>query len=159
MAFNDLDKYTTDNVNNARSNLRRQYRNPTTILDLFSRPLADFDFFSPDKVFQTGDSFRVDIRETGTGYAVTADLPGVKKEDIKLTVENDVLTIRAAHHSVTEQNEEGFLMRERTAGTYERAFRLENVDENAVEAAFENGVLTVTLPRRNAASGKTIAIK
>ena len=70
-----------------------------------------------------------------------------------------MLTIRAAHHSVTEQNEEGFLMRERTAGTYERAFRLENVDENAVEAAFENGVLTVTLPRRNAASGKTIAIK
>ena len=159
MAFNDLDKYTDDNVNTARQNLRRQYRSPATILDLFSRPLADFDFFSPDKVFQTGDNFNVDIRDENGAYEVVADLPGVNKEDIHLTVEQDVLTIKAAHHSEKEEKKEGFLVRERSSGTYERAVRLENIDENAVEASFENGVLTVKLPRRNSQSGKTITVK
>ncbi len=157
MSFGDLDKFGDDNVGAARQNVRR--RAPATILDLFSRPLADFDFFSPDKVFQTGDNFRVDIRDDGGAYAVEADLPGVRKEDIRLTVEQDILTIKACHHKDSQEKKEGYLIRERSSGTYERAFRLENVDQNAVEASFEHGILKVKLPKRNAQSSKTITIK
>lgn len=160
MSYSDMDKYAQNNANGNRPGLqRRQSRAPATILDLFSRPLADFDFFAPDKVFSSGDNFKVDIKETDDCYELIADMPGTKKEDIKLSLDHGVLSISAVHHSESEQTRDGYLVKERSHGSYERAFALENVDENNIDATFESGTLKVVLPKRNAGSGKTISIK
>lgn len=130
-----------------------------TIFDLFSRPLADFgSFLSP----LAGDgTMRVDVRDCGDHYVLKADLPGVKKEDIKLNFEDGVLTINAEHHCNREgKDEAGWLVRERVEGTYQRAFAFEDADAAGIGADFVNGELSVTLPKVHKDSKKTaIAIK
>lgn len=139
---------------NNQNNNNNQYR-PVTVWDLFSRPLSSFEdedngFFP---AMTQADSFKVDVKDEGQAYVVTADLPGVKKEDVNVRFEDGVLTISAAHHTSKEENTEGYLMKERVSGTYSRQFGFDNADQNGIEAAFDNGVLKVTLqkkqPRQN----------
>lgn len=91
-----------------------------------------------------------DISEDETSYAITADLPDIDKKDVKVSVDDGVLTISGErkHESEEEDNEKRFHRIERSYGKYVRSFRLPpEVDEDAVVAKFENGVLKITLPK------------
>lgn len=98
--------------------------------------------------------FPVDVRKGEDAYVLTADLPGVKLEDIAITVENDTLTIAAELGCMTREERESYLIRERRGGRIERSFTLEGIDQNAITAACTDGVLTVTLPKEAPAEGK-----
>ena len=98
--------------------------------------------------------FPVDVQKTDSGYILTADVPGVKLEDIAITVENDVLTIAADMKHLTREERQGYLVRERRGGHIERSFTLEGIDQNGITAACADGVLTITLPKEAPAEGK-----
>ncbi len=98
--------------------------------------------------------FPVDVRKADDAYVLTAELPGVKLEDIAITVENDVLTIAADYGHVTREEREGYLIRERRGGRIERSFTLEGIDQNGITAASADGLLTITLPKEAPAEGK-----
>ena len=126
-----------------------QKRNaPATIWDLMSRPLSDFDeMFRPLSAMQ--DDFKIDLKDCGDKYELHADMPGVKKQDIELRYDNGILSIKAEHH--THQNikdeETGFLIRERSSGTFSRSIGIDDVDPNGIDASFENGTLKVELKK------------
>lgn len=91
----------------------------------------------------------IDVHEEESRYRVKADLPGVAKDDIKVTLENGVLTISAETHSEETQEKEGrVIRRERHEGRYSRSFSVgSNIDPNTISAKFDNGVLTLDLPK------------
>jgi HSP20 family protein len=100
---------------------------------------------------------RADISETKDSFLVTAELPGVPKENIKIDIADDVLTIKGEKKSEHESKDESGRMyrRERSFGSFTRRFALpENVDPKAVKANFENGVLKVNVPKKNPAEDK-----
>ena len=91
----------------------------------------------------------VDVTETDIAYQVKAELPGIKKEDLDVTVDDGVLTIKAEHNDNQEQTEYGQLIRqERSYGKFVRSLRLgANVDEKTITAEYRDGVLHITLPK------------
>ena len=92
----------------------------------------------------------VDVAETDTAYQVKAELPGIRKEDLDVAVDDDgVLTIKAEHKHNQEQTEIGQLIRqERSYGTFVRSLRFgANVDEETITAEYRDGVLHITLPK------------
>jgi HSP20 family protein len=92
----------------------------------------------------------VDIVEDDTQYTIKADLPDIKREDVKVSVENGVLTISGErkHESETTDKKKKYHRIERSYGRYVRSFRLpEEVKPDQVEAKFQDGVLTVRLPK------------
>ena len=144
--------------NNNNNNQKRFA--PATIWDLMSRPLSDFDeMFRPLATMQ--DDFKVDLKDCGDKYVLHADMPGVKKQNIELRYDNGVLSIKAEHH--THQNikdeDTGFLIRERSAGTFSRSIPLEDVDPNGIEATFENATLKVELKKAEHKSSGNIEVK
>ena len=94
--------------------------------------------------------FRTDIREMEDRYLLEADLPGFRKEDIDLELKEGVLTISAVHEEEKEQKDEqgSYLRRERRSGSYRRSFQLSGIVEDAISAAYEDGVLKLTLPKQ-----------
>ena len=102
----------------------------------------------------------VDVLENKEGVRITAELPGVKPEDVKLSVENSVLTIRGERRATYEEKTDRMHRYERQYGSFERTFALPStVDVDRVEARYDNGVLTVDLPKAEKAKPKTIEIK
>jgi HSP20 family protein len=102
----------------------------------------------------------VDIYEDAAGIHVKADLAGVKPEDIKVNVENKVLTISGERKLDTTDKREGYHRVERFYGSFSRSFALaDEVNPDDIDAKFEHGVLTVTLKKRPAAQRREIAIK
>jgi HSP20 family protein len=106
---------------------------------------------------------RVDLVETEKGLELKADIPGVAKNDIKLEIAEDMVSLKAEKHTKKEETDEEkqYHLVERTHGSFMRRFSLPfAIDEDAIEARHENGVLTVVLPRSKAAeaSRKTIPI-
>ena len=101
-----------------------------------------------------------DVREDKEHLIITLDLPGVKPEDVKLSLENQVLTIRGEKRQVTEQTDERWHRYERTYGSFERSFTLPTtVDAERIQATTEHGVLTVTLPKVERAKPREIPIQ
>jgi HSP20 family protein len=101
----------------------------------------------------------VDIQETGEGYRLLAELPGLTKEDINITLENNVLRLSGERKFERDVKKESFHRVERTYGTFSRAFALPHqVNAEGVQASFENGVLTVTVPKAEQAKPRKIAI-
>jgi HSP20 family protein len=102
----------------------------------------------------------VDIYETENHEVVIkAELPDVKKEDIRVTFENDVLTIAGERKQEETVRREDFSRVERRHGSFSRAFTLPaTVDASAIEATYKDGVLTIRLPRREEAKPKQIAV-
>ena len=97
---------------------------------------------------QQVNPFRTDISETADGYKLEADLPGFRKEDISLTIKEDVLTIAA--HREEEQHVGQYVCRERRADDVRRSFDVSAIEQEGIRAAFENGVLVLTLPKASA---------
>ncbi|MFW5788285.1 MAG: Hsp20/alpha crystallin family protein [Halanaerobiales bacterium] len=104
------------------------------------------DFFSD--VMDVADlGFKTDIKEDENNYYIEAELPGLSKEDIKIEIDDDNLIISATNEKIEEEEKENYLRRERRSGTYQRSFRLDNVNEDGIEAEYEDGILNVVLPK------------
>ena len=102
----------------------------------------------------------VDILEQADGIRIMAELPGVKPEDVKISVEDNVLTIQGAKQQVAEENTERVHRYERTYGAFERSFTLPpTVDASNIKATYDNGVLTVTLPKVEKAKPRQIQVE
>ncbi len=102
----------------------------------------------------------VDVLEESDTVRIAAELPGVKPEDVKISLENGVLTICGQKHQVAEEKTERVHRYERTYGSFERSFRVpESVDADKIRAGFENGVLTVTLPKVERAKPRQIPVE
>ena len=95
--------------------------------------------------------FRADIRDTGDAYELEADLPGVKKEDIQVELDNNYLTISAEKGlDKDEEDKKGRILRqERYAGSCSRSFYVGDVKPEDIKAKYESGVLTVLVPKED----------
>ena len=94
--------------------------------------------------------FRTDIKKQDGNYVLEAELPGFKKEDIQLDLDNDTLTITAEHSSdkKEEDKKRNFVKRERYYGAFTRSFDVSGIDVDRIEAEYNNGVLTLNLPKK-----------
>lgn len=94
--------------------------------------------------------FRTDVIDMGDAYELQAELPGFKKEELKLDVENDVLTISAERGYNKDEEDKGrnYIKRERVYGSFSRSFDVSGVNVDAISAAYNDGVLHVTLPKK-----------
>jgi HSP20 family protein len=129
--------------------------------DLFKgflvRPMA----YAPYEGREAALRAKVDVAEKNGAYLVTAELPGVKKEDIQVSIDGAQVTLSAEVKREREASEdERVLHVERTYGKVTRSFTLpQELDESKVEAKFRDGVLELTLPKKAAAARKQIAIQ
>ncbi len=105
-----------------------------------------------DEPFMQGfrtDGFKVDVKDTGESYDLTAELPGLKKENISLTYENNYLTIATkSEQSNDEKDEQGnYVRRERSQSSMSRSFYIDNIDEARATAEYKDGLLLVHMPK------------
>jgi HSP20 family protein len=101
-----------------------------------------------------------DIIETDKEYVIKAELPDVKKEDVRVTLENGVMTISGERRQEKELKDENEIRIESFYGTFSRSFSLpENVDPNSVRAESKDGVLRIRIPKTQAPAAKRIAIE
>ncbi len=102
----------------------------------------------------------VDITERDDALVLTAELPGMGKDDVEVELENNVLTLRGEKRSEHEEKEEGRHVYERQYGQFTRSFTLpRSVDADRIHARFRDGVLTVTMPKLERSGGKKIDIE
>ncbi len=119
----------------------------------FSRP---WRFLSPSEY---ESSFPVEVSETDEAIDVKAAMPGVRPDEVEITVANDVLTIKADHREQTEDKKRDYYRREIRYGSYHRALSLPSgVDADKAQARFENGMLHLTLPKAEALRPKQIKV-
>jgi HSP20 family protein len=105
-------------------------------------------------------SIKVDVKEDDKSYTVRADVPGVKKEDIQVDVEGNMVALRAeAKQEKEEKKGEKVIYSERSYGMASRSFSLPTeVDEKGAKAEYKDGVLTLTLPKKANGGGKRITV-
>jgi HSP20 family protein len=122
-------------------------------------------FFAPvsgDGGFETDvPKIRIDVEEKGKSYFVRADIPGVKKEDINIRIDGNLVQIDAETHREKETKEKGRVLRsERYFGASSRTFSLAHeVDESKATAKYENGVLSLELPIHESTGTKKITVQ
>ena len=137
-----------------------------------SMPSVFEDFFKPwSQWFDDGGLTNrrmnipaVNIKENGNHYTVTLAAPGLKKDDFKIDVEGNMLTISSEKEENKEEKYEKFTRKEYSYSSFSRSFTLpEDVKEEAIEATYENGVLNLRLPRKEngkeTSASKRIAVK
>lgn len=93
-------------------------------------------------------TFRTDVIDTGDAYQLQSELPGFTKDDIKIDVENDVLTISAERKLDNKDEKQNFVKRERFYGSFSRSFDVSGINVDGIEAAYTDGVLTLTMPKK-----------
>ena len=113
----------------------RSYK-PSTIWDPFQ------EFFGT-----VAHAAATDIKETDKDFTIETELPGFDKSEIAVSVKEGVLTVKAEHQSREEQDDNGYIRRERSNASVERSFEVSGVDAGAISAQFTNGVLKLTLPK------------
>lgn len=102
----------------------------------------------------------VDVLEEKDAVRIAADLPGVKADDVKISLENNILTIRGEKKQAAEERTERVHRYERCYGVFERSFTVPTtVDADGIKAAYEDGVLTVTLPKAERAKPRQISVE
>ena len=101
----------------------------------------------------------VDIHEEDSCYMLTADIPGVNRQDVEITLEDGVLTVKGERKSGTEVTEERYRRRERIYGTFVRQFNLpDTVDAANISAKAEDGVLKIAIPKQEKPEPKKITV-
>lgn len=127
---------------------------------IFGENLLDdwMDFSFPrmnTSLFNSGmtNAMKTDVKETEQGYELDVDLPGFKKEDLKLELTNGYLTIHATRNENNDEkdNEGKYVRRERYSGSMSRSFYIgENITEEDIKAKFEDGILKMSIPKNEA---------
>jgi len=123
--------------------------------DLFKDMMSPGFFIKPLHGDPLPQSIRIDVRESGDAYTVHAEMPGVAKDDIQVTVEGNLVTLKAEVKQQDKQaSDEKTLRSERYFGSVSRSFQLPaDIDNGQAKARFENGVLCLTLPKKLGGSG------
>ena len=123
-------------------------RNDVDTMDnVFDRMVNVFD-----EPFMSGfhtPEFKVDVKDNGDSYDLTAELPGFQKGNITLTYKDNYLTIGAKNETSSDEKDEqgNYVRRERSQSSVSRSFYIDNIDETKLDAEFKDGVLKVTLPK------------
>jgi len=129
-----------------------------SFFSVFERPLLRDLFDGEERVVTYAP--RVDVVENKENFVVRAELPGMKKDEVKLTLENNVLTLSGEKRHEEKRDENNYHLQETLYGKFERSFRLtDNVDRSNIAADYKDGVLTITLPKTKESQSKEIAIK
>ncbi|MCD6595390.1 Hsp20/alpha crystallin family protein [bacterium] len=124
-----------------------------------------FEGITPSSARRTEDGAidwipRVDISETDDEIIVKADAPGMEKDNVKITLSENVLTISGEKNAEHEEKKKNYHRVERVFGSFTRSFYIPtNVDSSKIKASYENGVLTVKLPKKEEAKPKEIPIE
>ena len=139
---------------------RDPYRTLNALQEQFSRFFDDpFTRFPGNESALTTWSPAVDIYETEQELVVREDMPDLAEKDIDVRVENNMLTIRGERKFEKNVSEENFLRMERSYGSFSRSFSLPNtVNTDQIKADYRNGVLTVTLPKREESKPKQVKV-
>lgn len=121
--------------------------------------LFDFDSFFNDFFESSSDRFPpVDVFETDNAYVIEAEVPGYKEDDIKIFCKNRVLTISS--DAVVKERENGFITEEISLPSFQRSFQLpDDADEDMVSASSENGILSITISKKEKKEPKRIEVK
>lgn len=143
-------------MNNLRRNYYPVYKDLGSIFDNF------FNAQSKDDTY--GDLGKwapaVDIKEEKDRFLVIADLPGVEKEDMNISLENNILTLQGSRSYEQRENQEGFSRVERTLGQFHRQFTLPKIaDESKISAKYKNGILKISIPKKEQAMEKRIDVQ
>lgn len=102
----------------------------------------------------------MDIVDTGKGLEITAELPGLSRDDIKITVEDDLLTVWGEKKSTHDQKDHSFRLLERSYGAFSRAVYLpRSTDGSKIKATMRDGILKIVVPKRHDAETKVIEIQ
>src|SRR6266702_2359765 len=134
-------------------------RGATTLQEQLNRVIGYMLERAGDESNLTPWAPAVDIFETEHQLVVKADLPDVNPQDLDIRVENNILTIRGERKFENEVNEENYLRVERSYGSFSRSFSLANsVKSDAIKADYQNGVLTLSIPKREEAKPKQIKV-
>lgn len=136
----------------------REMANLSRMMDrFFDEPLGEMPV-----LWRRGDGYNLalDVAEQEDKYIVKASVPGIKPEDVEITLTDNVLTIKGETKDEQETKEENYHLRERRFGSFMRSIALPNsVDADKIEAVNEHGVLTLTLPKAEAVKPKRIEVK
>lgn len=126
--------------------------------DLISRWFGELDF---PKLREGGEFVpAVDFKETEGGYELSAEVPGLKPEEIEVSLHGDVLVLKGEKCDEREEDKESYHLVERSYGRFYRSFRLpEEVDREKLEAVHTDGILRVTLPKAEKIAPKEIEVK
>jgi HSP20 family protein len=131
--------------------------------NLFRDDFGDFNsFFGLSPSAHRAPSFTpaVDVVEQDSAYVLKAEVPGLAPNELEITVENDVLTLKGERKHEHEENRGGYRRVERSYGSFTRSFVLpQGTNAEAIEAKAENGVLSVTIPKPATATPRKIEIK
>lgn len=131
-----------------------QRRGDSNFVDFYNM-LDDFfsdSFFSPRSL--RNDTFKMDVKDLEASYVVEAELPGIKKEEIKLDYENDRLIISVESTQSVDEEKENYVHKERRRTSLQRALLLKNIDVSRIDAKLEEGVLTILIPKLEEQSNK-----
>ena len=135
------------------------FRRATSLQDQVNRLFNDVLERAGEESSLTAWAPSVDIYETEYELVVKADLPKVDPKDLDIRVENNILTIRGERKFEKKVNEENYLRVERSYGSFARSFTLANtVNSEAIKADYQNGVLTLSIPKREEAKPKQIKV-
>ena len=127
----------------------------------FDRRIRNVAAFDPFRMFDEMDrrlmnaapavsAFRTDVIDTGDAFKLECELPGFKKDDIKIDIENDCLTISAERSAENKDEKDNYVKRERYYGSFSRSFDVSGINVDGIEAAYTDGVLNLTLPKKAA---------
>lgn len=132
-----------------------------SLFDDFFKDVAPAFYVRPLHGDPLPANIKVDIKETRDAYSVQAEMPGVAKEDIHVTVDGNVVSVRAEiKQEDVQQRDEKVLRSERYYGAVSRSFQLPvDVDETAAKARVENGVLNLTLPKKRGGSSQRLMVE
>jgi HSP20 family protein len=135
------------------------FRGATTLQEQINRVFGDVVGRAGEESNLTPWAPEVDIYETENEMVVKADLPDVDPQDLDIRVENNILTIRGERKFDKTVNEDNYLRIERSYGSFSRSFSLTNsVKSEAIKADYQNGVLTLSIPKREEAKPKQIKV-
>ena len=139
--------------------LEQPFRGATTLQEQINRVFGDLVGRTGEDSNLTPWAPAVDIYETEHELVVKADLPDVNPQDLDIHVENNILTIRGERKFENKVNEENYLRVERAYGSFSRSFSLANsVKSEAIKADYQNGVLMLSIPKREEAKPKQIKV-
>jgi HSP20 family protein len=135
------------------------FRGATTLQDQINRLFNDAFERTSEESNLTAWAPAVDIYETEHELVVKADLPDIDSKDLDIRVENNILTIRGERQFEKNVNQDNYLRVERAYGAFSRSFSLANtVNSEAIKADYQNGVLTLNIPKREEAKPKQIKV-
>jgi HSP20 family protein len=124
--------------------------------DLFNTTFDDFynmldDFFADGRMLRRNlqkSTFRVDVKDNGKDFAVACDLPGVKRDEINVSVNEGTLSVTVNRNEEKEDKNENYVHRERRCSSMSRSIYLGDIDSSGISAKLEDGVLSITVPKK-----------